>query len=226
MRGGVTHCDFRWTRRGTFARWMALGVACVCSLPVKARNAQSALEDIPPFRPPKPELPPTFWEDPFGPGHRAVWFWVAGAVVLMCVASAWILLLRRRPVLVPTPAETARAALAALDGPPPLPDALTTRLHDQVSGILRTYFVAVLELPVTELTGRELAAAMEACSKAGKEVAVEAGTLLRQLERKQFDPEANAADNDVVQKAMKLVDLMEARLRPVPAVTAAADPVS
>jgi hypothetical protein len=209
-------------------RGLIAGVApaLLSCLLLTSAHGQVDAEDIPPFRPPKGELPPSFWE------QHGLWL-ILGIVALLALAVlVWRILANRPPAAPPTPAETARAALARLNEagdcrPESAPLCATHRAHrlrsegarpnelpDQVSAILRAYFIAVLELPIPQLTNRELAAELRSHSKLKPELGAQAGAFLWALDQHRFDPDSNAPLPEAVQTAMTLVNQTEAALRP------------
>src|SRR5437763_10917797 len=106
-------------------------------------NFDSA-EAIPPLRPPRGEIPPTFWEQY---GH-----WMMIGVVLAIVlagVAVWLLTRSKAGKTVP-PHEQARRALEPLCAQPE-----NGALLSKVSQILRHYVTAAFGLPGEELTTSE-----------------------------------------------------------------------
>jgi len=163
-------------------------------------NELADQEEIPPLRPPKPELLPTFWE------QHGVLILVLSVLALLLLALLWNVIRRKRPPLMPAPAETARTALAGLEG-----RAVDVRLHDDVSAILRFYFVSALNLSGQALTNRELCNAID---HAGPEACVKARLLLLALDQHRFDPELHQPVANAVDEALAVVKLTEAHLHP------------
>src|SRR5262245_40846928 len=75
-------------------------------------NTNSALEEIPPLRPPRGEIPPGFWEQHSGEAVAAI------LIVLIGIGIALWLLLRARPQASIPPAVQARQMLNPLLGQP------------------------------------------------------------------------------------------------------------
>ena len=67
-----------------------------------ATNAD--LEEIPPLRPAREEIPPTFWE------QHALWVGIFAALGLLVIVAAVYFFTRPKPLVVLTPQEEARRA--------------------------------------------------------------------------------------------------------------------
>jgi len=179
------------------------------SLLAQTTNVALDPDEIPPFRPAKPELPPSFWE------QYGLWVVLGGVALLVMAAALWRFIVSRPPPPEPLPAETARAALASLASAHPQPAGIATpALADRVSAILRTYFVAVLKLPAPQPTNRELAAELRSQPQFNPEFREQAGAFVLALDEQRFDPQATAPMPDAVQKAVTLVEQTEAALLP------------
>jgi hypothetical protein len=116
---------------------------------------------------------------------------------------------RKTAPTIPPPATTARAALQALD--PALDDA--GRLA-AVSGILRSYFIAVLGLPQAELTSTELCQALATHRKVQPQLHHAVTQLLDAMEHQRFSARTPAPA--VVERALALIDQTEQALLPPP----------
>ena len=182
-----------------------------------ASLAQAAVQTndlIPPLRPLRGELGPTFWERYSG--------WIALALVLavVVVAMGFKYFRRSKPVVVLPPEARARQALEALRGRPE-----DTALVTEVSHHLRQYVVAAFGLPPEELTTTELHAALGPRLAACPELLSEIIRFLRQCDERKFAPASVNAPLGAVDRALELVRQSEAqRQSPAPAVTAPGAP--
>jgi len=171
----------------------------VCCFSIAATNSLD-LDEIPPLRPPRAEIPPTFWE------QHSVWVAV-GCVTLLamvCVA-AWLLRRLRRPVVVP-PEIPARHALEQLREQPE--DGVTL---SWVSQILRQYIIRAFELTPGELTTTEFCEVISGDEKVGPEVAAAISQFLRLCDDRKFAPSASASTFGAASQALKLIDHAETR---------------
>ena len=200
-------------RRARDLGWGTVGLFC---LSLNGRAAESPVgEQIPTLRPPRAEIPPTFWE------QYGLWT-VAGGVVLLVAVAVLIWFLRRpRPEVIVPPAEVARRGLEPL-----LKEPESGAVLSQVSGILRRYFNAAFELPPGEMTTSEFCAAMETNRRIGAEFSAELCDFLRRCDERKFAPAASPLPGSVA-RALEFVSRGEARLRetqqPVPQTPATAD---
>jgi hypothetical protein len=159
--------------------------------------------DIPRLRPPRGELPPTFWEQ-----HGLVV--AAGSVIFLILLGflVWYLSRPKPPVAVP-PCVLARQALEPLRRQPENGAVLS-----RVSQVLRRYVAAAFELEPGELTTSEFCRGLEKQERVGTELAAALSDFLRRGDEHKFKP-ANLAPSGplrAVERALQLVDQVEARL--------------
>ena len=189
----------RWFLPRLFAcAWV--GILCF-STAVLAQTNSNALEEIPPLRPPRAEIPPTFWEL-----HHN---WVIAAGVAVCILiflAAW-LLTRPKPVVPVPPDVQARAALERLRSQPENGAVLSA-----VSQTLRHYFTAVFSLPSHEYTTTEFCRAIQGHDQVGPELATALTEFLRHCDNRKFAPPAPAPALGAVPRALELIATAEARL--------------
>jgi hypothetical protein len=138
-------------------------------------TALAAVDEIPPLRPPRGELHPSFWE-------------LHGWVVLLAAfavlgALAFLIQWLQRPKLVvaTSPEAVARQALSALHDRPE--DAV---LVAEVTRILRRYIYSAFSLPPDELTTTEFYQALQAHPQVGTDLATAVGDFLRQADERKF----------------------------------------
>jgi hypothetical protein len=166
--------------------------------------ALGAVEDIPPLRPPKPELTPGFWDQHGG------WIALGAAILLLLLVLLVRVLTRKKP---PRPVPPAVAARQALQ---PLCDREEdAALMARVSSVLRSYLIAAFGLAPEELTNSELCRTLEDHPGAAPEFTQAATRLLEGMDHCRFDPQSESeGEGRVVQRALELIDLAEDRLQP------------
>lgn len=176
--------------------------ALLCMAPpmlFAASNPPSA-DAIPPLRPPRGEMPPTFWE------QHGAWIVAAGLLgVALMGAAIWWLTRPKPPVVVP-PGARARLALEPLR---PLPE--DGALLSRVSQIVRGYVAAAFDLPAGELTTTEFGRVLAAQERVGPELAAVISAFLQNCDRNKFEPPAPRPPMGAVAEALRLVELAEAR---------------
>jgi hypothetical protein len=177
-------------------------VACGFKLAATGLLAQASEESqpLPALRPPRPEIPPTFWEQ-----HG---FLVVAAVLfaLALVALGIWYLIRPKPVVSPPPEVLARKNLAELrlqreD------DALLSR----VSHILRHYITSAFELSPGERTSAELATVLATDPRPGPELLSALLAFLRACDERKFSPTPPQPALGAVDRALQLIEQAEAR---------------
>jgi len=156
---------------------------------------------VPQLRPPRGEIPPTFWEQYAG--------WIsAAALVAMAATGAAVWYARRpRPELIISPEFAARKALEPLRAKPEDGDVLS-----QVSQILRRYIIRVFVLDPGELTTTEFCAALGRQPRINPELAAALCDFLRRCDERKFSPGTGGPALDAVPNALRFVELAEARL--------------
>lgn len=180
---------------------LSLVVSC-CLATTSLRAATNLLspDEIPPLRPPRAELPPTFWER-YGP-----WPAIGGSVVLLLSgAGIWLLLRPKTPRPV-APIAQARADLTTLQGQPE-----TGPLLSRISQIVRRYFAGAFGLPPAELTTAEFSQALAGDEQVGPELATQVSELLRQCDLRKFAPMPPSAPLGAATTAAKLIEQAEGR---------------
>lgn len=203
---------FRAANRSPRPTVLAAAILVVAHALPAATNAPTNPSEIPPLRPPKPEVFPGFWEE------HAVWVIAASLVALGAIVLLLRWWLKPKPATPDPPATRARQALSALEGRPQ-----TMELLGEVSRILRQYFVAAYALPTREHTNSELCRALDAHPTADKALAEAASTLLQGMEERRFGTGPNETKSGVVQTAMGLIEQAEECLKPKAAETVGTD---
>jgi hypothetical protein len=165
-----------------------------------AADTNSLVDEIPPLRPPRQEVPATYWEQ-----HRAPI--IAGAVVgvMLMGGLVWVLTRPRADVIEP-PEVTARNALSRLKDK--TEDGV---LISRVSQIVRHYVTARFGLPMVEYTTTDFCKELDSNEKTGPELAGKMADFLRSCDEHKFAPRAPVARGGWVTEALKLIEAAEAR---------------
>jgi hypothetical protein len=163
-------------------------------------SAQTSTNALPALAPAYGELPPTFWEQ-----HGSAVLIVA-AVALVIAALITALALRPKPASVVPPEIEARRALQELHS-----RAEDGAVLSRVSRILRRYFIAVFALPPGEYTTAEFSRAISAHEKIGAELSTTVSNFLRACDGRKFSAAPQSSPSGVVQGALELIELAEAR---------------
>jgi len=171
-----------------------------------ATNAPIDLNEIPPLRPPKPEILPGFWEE------HGLLVSVTGLVVVLVVILLWRILARPKPPLIPAPAAVARQALEPLRG-----RGEDATLLTEISLILRRYFAAAFQLPGTEFTNRELVQQLAGDPRVKPTLSGAASELLEGMEHRRFGTQPSPSGMHSVDLALDLIEQTETCLQPPPA---------
>lgn len=155
---------------------------------------------IPPLRPPRAEIPPTFWE------QHGLWI-VIGSIALLAVicVAIWLLSHRRPPIAVP-PEVRARQAL----------EKLRERAEDGVvlswvSQILRRYATSAFGLASGELTTTEFCTVIAGNGNVGPELAASMAEFLRTCDERKFAASPSKPALGAAAQALKLIQLAEVR---------------
>jgi len=178
---------------------LVTAVACKPLAFATGTNVESG-EEIPPLRPPRPELPPTFWE------LNAGWVLLGSALLLaICALGIWLWLKpRQRPS---TPPETvARHALEPLREQPE-----TGAVLSRVSQVVRRYFTAAFGLPPHELTTSEFRKAIAGAKDIGSELSDDVCRFLEQCDERKFAASPPATPLNAVTRAGQFIDQGEAK---------------
>jgi len=162
-------------------------------------SALAQEEKIPPLRPPRPELRPSFWEL-----HR--WQMVLAVAVVLAAVGVWTRWRGRpKPVITIPPETVARNLLERLRS---RPENLTVAA--EVSRIVRRYVTAAFNLPPDELTAAELRRALEK-SQVSPDLVSAISDFLQRCDEWKFAPvEATPPLGGVVTGACELIDKTEA----------------
>lgn len=156
--------------------------------------------DLPQLIPPYGEIPPTFWQQ----HHTAVI--VAGVVFLASVILILNFALRpAKPIIIP-PDAAARLALAKLQNLPE--DGQTLSATTQ---ILRHYTARTFGIVNGELTTAEFCAAINRNEQLGNDLASALAGFLHECDVKKFSPAFASSPVNAVERALRLIDLAEAR---------------
>ncbi len=166
-----------------------------------ATNISAGDEEFAKLRPPRAEIPPTFWE------RYNIWI-IIGALVFLALIGIiiWIVTRPKPPVIVP-PEVRAREALEPLLTKPE--DGLVL---SQVSQILRHYIAEAFALPPGELTTAEFCSLIAGHEGIGPDLAATISEFLRRCDERKFMSGAPAAPITAAATALKLVETAEARL--------------
>ncbi len=175
-------------------------VLCLVGHAVFGATNPASDDAIPPLRPPRGELPPTFWE------QHGAWI-VAGSLLVLVVIglAVWWLTRPKPPVVVP-PAARARQALEPLRQ---LPE--DGALLSRVSQILRGYISAVFNLPAGELTTTEFCRLLASQDRVGPDLAGAVTNFLQNCDRTKFEPPTPHPPLGAVVEALRLVEQAQAR---------------
>ncbi len=163
---------------------------------------------LPPLRPARAPLPPTFWE------QYGTWVLLGGVLILLLTGLLVWLLFRPRPATAIPPEILARRTLESLRQEPE-----TGALLSRVSQTVKTYFGVVFGLPEGELTTAEFSRALTAVAEPGIGLKSQVCEFLRTCDERKFAPstapEAKAdgarAPLGAVTQAGKLIDAAEKR---------------
>jgi hypothetical protein len=156
-------------------------------------------EKIPDLRPPKTELSPGYWEV-----HGAAVAWVLGLVLVLLAWLTWRLT-RRKPVPAPAPSEALRRQLTSWKSRPE-----DGALLSETSRLLTHYALIAGGQPPAELTREELAAVLAARAGFPAECRAAVEGFLAECEARKFSPAPAAAPGGVVERALSLLDRLDA----------------
>lgn len=211
----ISAFDLRISILGLRPAVFGLLLQSVCLTIAQSLRAATNLissDEIPPLRPPRPELPPSLWER-YG---LAIIVLAIGVMVLFGIA-VWIITRPKPAALVP-PAVRARREL----------EPLVNRTEDgavlsRVSQVLRHYVAAAFGLPQDEITTAEFCRALIQLDKMGPLVSVQLTDFLRECDRRKFAPNAGGPQPlGAVPRALGFIDACENRLAQLRQVAAGA----
>jgi hypothetical protein len=157
-------------------------------------------EALPALRPPRAEIPPSFWEL-----HSSLVVCL-GALLLCAVAVGIWLLCRPKPAAVVPPKVQAQHELEPLRSQPE--DGV---LLSRVSQVLRHYVAAAFGLPPAELTTSEFCHTLEGLEPVGPELSAAFSDFLRRCDERKFAPSPPQPPLGAVAQASRLIELTEAR---------------
>lgn len=150
------------------------------------------------LRPPRGEIPASFWE------QNAIWVVpLAIAVVISIALLVWYFARPKPPAAMP-PEVRVRKELEAL-----APRPVDRELLSQASQALKRYLAEVFQLPKEEMTTREFCDALSAKPEVGSGLAEQVRGFLRRNDAMKFSP--GPVSTNVVAEAINLVETTEAR---------------
>jgi hypothetical protein len=182
-------------------RVLAVGLASLAPTAFGATNISAGEDDLAKLRPPRAEIPPTYWE------RYNVWI-IVGALVFLALVGiiVWIVTRPKPPIIVP-PEVRAKQALASLLTKPE--DGL---LLSKVSQILRRYIAEAFALPPGEFTTTEFCRLIAGHERIGPELAGNVSEFLRRCDERKFTPAPPAASMTAAATALQMVETAQARL--------------
>jgi len=181
-------------------RWRQLCCLLLSTLVVAAGDGKP--DEIPPLRPPQPEIPPGFWE-----AHKSSLTSSAFILLVVIGIALWFTLRARARAETP-PEIQARKALEALGSQPE-----SGVLLSKVSQILRRYMMDAHGLPAGELTTTEFCDAISAHPPIGEQLSDAISKFLCSCDQRKFAPApvSDAAPMEAVASALKLIEQSEQR---------------
>jgi hypothetical protein len=182
-------------------RVLALGLAFFAHRAFCATNISAGDDELAKLRPPRAEIPPTFWE------RYSIWIIIGSLVFLALIGIiVWIVTRPKPPIVVP-PEVRAKQALELLSSKPE--DGLVL---SQVSQILRRYIAEAFALPPGELTTTEFCRVMANHERINLELGSAIAEFLRQCDERKFMPTPPNTPMTAIATALKLVETAQARL--------------
>lgn len=163
-------------------------------------GSPSRPDAIPPLRPPRGEIAPTFWE------QHGLWVIILGVLLLGLVCATVWWLRRRRPAVIVPPEAQARQALEPLRE-----QAEDGAVLSRVSQILRRYVGAAFGLPPGEMTTADFCRAIAGHERLGAELSATLGDFLRRCDERKFAPPAPMPALGAAAQALKIIELAEVR---------------
>jgi hypothetical protein len=168
--------------------------------PLQAATNPATADEIPQLRPPRGEIPPSFWE------RYGLWMVFLGVLMLALVGLAvWFLTRPKAMAVVPAEVQ-ARQDLQRLSEQPEEGAVLS-----HVSQVFRHYVAAAFSLPSGELTTAEFCALIAQNERLGAELATAITEFSRRCDQRKFAPPAPGQPLGAAAQALKLLDLAEAR---------------
>ena len=182
-------------------RFLAAALFCL-ALPTRAATNISAGDgDLAKLRPPRGEIPPTFWE------RYSIWI-IASSLVFLALLGiiVWIVTRPKPPIIVPAEIRAKQALGSLLTKPE---DGL---LLSKVSQILRHYTAEAFALPPGELTTTEFCRLIASHEGIGPELAGTISEFLRRCDERKFTPAPPTAPMTAAATALRLVETAQGRL--------------
>jgi hypothetical protein len=189
------------TLRKSGIRFALIASACAIILPGPGGvglGATNGHDEPPKLRPPRGEMPPSYWEK----NHRLILILTPAAVIGLGLLG-WYFCRPKPAVEVPAEVE-ARRELAALAGKPADRDTMS-----RASQVIKRFLAKIFLLGGNEMTTSEFCRAMDAKSEIGPALAAETCRFLKEADAAKFSP--GSTQNDFVARALKLVETTEAR---------------
>lgn len=210
MRG--SHSPARFTSSGTRTgalrlwMWQLLVLACLCASAIAAEPNGASDMPVSSLKPPRPEMPPTTWEQYGG--------WIIAGSVLAAGAISFAVWLRTCPkeIAQESFAIGARRELETLTA-----QKGDTAVLSRASQVLRTYISRSFGLSAGELTTREICDAVSNNKDIGPELAGEIVEFLRGCDLHKFSPTPPQTRFDAAPRALTIIDKAENRLAAVTA---------
>jgi hypothetical protein len=163
--------------------------------PVFADTNLVSPDEIPPLRPPRGELAPTYWE------RHGAWPAVFGGLAVLLVGAGVWLLLRPKPLVPIPPAVAAHQELDPLANQPE-----NGVILSRISQVVRRYFCVAFGLPPGELTTAEFARELEGREKVGAALSTAVNAFLRECDRRKFAPSPPPTPLGAAGLAARLID--------------------
>jgi hypothetical protein len=194
-------CTFGFRTSSFGVRILALILAFVAYPAFAATNISAGDDQLAKLRPPRAEIPPTFWE------RYNIWIIIGSLVFLAFVGIiVWIVTRPKPPIIVPAEVR-AKQALELLSSKPE--DGLVL---SQVSQVLRRYVAEAFALPPGELTTAEFCRLIASNERIGPELAGTISEFLHQCDERKFMPTPPNTPMTAIATALKLVETAQARL--------------
>src|SRR5215469_12157295 len=144
-------------------------VSALFSASARAAEDLAESNSMPALRPPRPELPPSFWE------QYGAWTIAGGILATLVVVALVLYVMRPKPVPIEPPQIKAKRSLEHLRGRPE-----DGSLLSRVSQVLRHYMAAAFSLPAGEMTTAEFKNTITGREEIGSELTQKLGDFLRE----------------------------------------------
>ena len=157
-------------------------------------NENSEFSGLPQLKPPRGQLPPTFWER-----HQVLVRTGTGCLLAGVAGLVWYIR-RSLPAPVIPPALQAQRQIEAASQ-----ETDSGLVLSQLSRILRRYVAMTFGLPNGEMTTNEFISAAYACNDIGPSLAERLAVFLRACDERKFSPNPPETAADPITEALKLV---------------------